>query len=110
MNIETMDKKIKKRAAEITSKDIVTFKTAVDKALDVLCHGTWDARKQCLAVMASADNTKGWPKILWEAREKLVRDDVFSTMDAVQKMLLSKGGGDEFTSDAETDEGTETNG
>ena len=91
MKQETMDFKIKCRAGEIARKKIKYFRDRMLKEVNTLVGDMWSTEaKQCFAVMASEDTTKGWPTSIFQGCEEKLKEEVLSTMDTVQRMLVAK--------------------
>jgi hypothetical protein len=76
---------------------ISKFKDEVKTSLDKLfitsnykyCGTISGIGRTALNVLASDDNMKGWPSILWDEEETRVKDEIMSVMDEVQKMYLA---------------------
>ena len=103
MNPSKFDEIVKKRAHARVQYKIMEFKRKVVEAMrEVTGHqfnnygGTQvdspsyhKPFRDLLQILASDDNTKGWPKYMWEAEEKQVTDDLLKIMDEMQKALLA---------------------
>lgn len=102
MKIETLEEQIKKRAQEEVQKRVAAFKTTVYRTIEDLlgrpstntswikAHGKREDVRNLLRVLASDDNTKGWPSELWRSEEQRLRDEILSRMDELQRVLLAK--------------------
>lgn len=97
MKIEDLEAKITKKAAGETADAIVRFKGAVNKALhELFCPTGYAAphnqpQKAALLILAGELPAKnGWPATLWRTRENAIREEVMSTMDTMQQVLLAK--------------------
>lgn len=123
MDYETIEQKVKKRANERAATKINAFKQAVSDALKELIGtnlalGAYSTAlrdtpglsdegrvaRGCLLVLLSDNNTKGWPKGIWEREAQIVRDEVFATMNEMQKMLAAREKSSDDPQPAESDD------
>jgi hypothetical protein len=101
MNRESLEEQIKKRADERVQERIKRFKEAVVRAANELCgtqhqlnsfsHELPEPLRQCFAAMASDNHRKAWPSTLWADERARVTDEVFATMNELQRVLLARG-------------------
>lgn len=94
LNPQTLEDQIAKRANERVQKRIVQFKSQIVAACNTLFCATGpltSAQKKALTVMASNNDRNGWPKELWVAERDAVTNEVLSTMNELQRVLLVKG-------------------
>ena len=91
MDQMTLEIKVKNRANERVQERISVFKRELRDSLSRLIKNASGVyHKDILSVMASDNDSKGWPSKLWEAEEKAVMDEVLSTMDSMQRILVSR--------------------
>ena len=108
MTFETLEEQIKKRADEQAQKAIWKFKNDVLTAATQLFHGDYmtfdtpDLKKLMECFGRGVVKGNMWPARIWKLREDKLRDEVLSTMDTVQRMLISKGGDGEHSPEEET--------
>lgn len=110
MKIETLEAKIAARADREAQQAVRAFRLALAIALDRLFGGKCDGSdrvkqgyaigldprpgygrdaKLVLDAVLSSDPKKGWPGAIWRNRENAIREEVLSTMDALQRTLVS---------------------
>lgn len=93
MTTEKFRKIIEARAKKRVQGRITMFKQEVGAAAQKLMS-LWPYRhpediKEMFGVMASKDDSKGWPKELWEYEEAQVEKELFAIMDEMQKALIA---------------------
>ena len=102
MDIETLEKKIDRKADAEVQAAISTFRDAVQAAMNKLFATRipyWSDMGQpqyraTLEILAGIRKTSsreggGWPARLWDVRREAIRKDIMSTMDTLQKVLLA---------------------
>ena len=123
MKIETIEEKINLRANENVQAKIKAFKLAITAAMKALfgpghCkyqfgeasfaddenrkkEKTLDDYRAYSAVLRLAGKDSvdhkalPWPTVLWDIERELVRNDLMEKMDLMQKLLMTKDGGNE---------------
>lgn len=97
MDMDTLEKQIKAKAAEVVQGRIENFRVAVLTAAETLFSGStstiWPSRTPCkeaLLILAGERNRKDWPNVLWRVEEEAIREEILSTMDTLQQVLLAK--------------------
>lgn len=115
--VEDLEARITKRARQDVDEAIKRFKKAVRAAVDQLnkdcgnplsyphieaTYTSAEALRVLMPLMGQAgpagnangvSNIEHWPPELWTARENAIREELLSTMDAMQKVLLAKDPG-----------------
>jgi len=97
MRAQSFEKLVAERANKQVQEKISAFRDAVKKALSAL--GGKDLYDPCLNPsirsdgkialgLASDYETAGWPTILWEQEEELVKNQLLATLDVMQKALI----------------------
>ena len=97
MNAQGFQKIVEARANERVQEKIRTFKKGVADILNAFsgrCYcdennSLTSHRRAIVAIMASEDHSKGWPKSLWENERTAVEKELLSIMDEMQKALLA---------------------
>ncbi len=98
MTNEQLQDKISKKVQQDIESGIRVLKASIKKSLNEFLVGasnSWtseftDTDKAILTILASDHPSKGWPSICWETRKKELWDNVLSTMDTLQKILVAK--------------------
>ena len=98
MDLDTLERQIKAKADKEVQNKLSIFRTAVENAAQALCRG-WGPPNCCsyespckelLLVLAGDYSRRKWPRELWAHEEKRIREEILSTMDTLQKVLLVK--------------------
>lgn len=102
MKSKTFDQIVENRANERARERIRQFKVAVSSACKSLVGenrgyvGTTPMEKdwypdfkKVLSILASNDNSKGWPSKIWEEEREKVTTELLHIMDEMQRALLS---------------------
>jgi len=96
MDIKTLDDKIKAKADELTQKEIGLCAKAIQEAVKRLLGFTCAANlrdndeKQVLMILCGEKPSNAWPTRIWTYREDQLRNEILSTMDTLQRVLLTK--------------------
>ncbi|KKL52005.1 hypothetical protein LCGC14_2289830 [marine sediment metagenome] len=94
MTIETLDRKIEAKAREEAQAATYKFKETICRALrellvfDFVSLDDTDGRDALLMVMGEKEAK--WPERIQRVRENRLRQEIMSTMDTLQKVLLVK--------------------
>jgi len=106
MEENALRKKIEAVASNNVQERIRAFKKRVVAALrelhpgierrgwspeDIASHRKWpEDHREILALLASDDNTAGWPKALWDEEEKAVGKQMMGELDILHRLLLTE--------------------
>jgi len=98
MKSEKFDRLVKARANERVQEKIKTFKESCGDAFQKLTdqcsyivsdYEVSDFAKAVFAILISKNNSKNWPRELWEKEEEKVERELLSIMDEMQKALIA---------------------
>ena len=96
MTIKTLEEQIKTKADRDARVALCRFRDAVGKAWKELIGSNFatmsspDSKKAMLVLAGELPATGGWPSEIWRIRESRLRDEVMSTMNTLQQILLAK--------------------
>lgn len=96
MTQDQLNNAIKKEAAARAERDILRFKSTIQQALKDLGFSSVGYAylspkgRQIMTLLASDNPNKGWPSEIWTDRERVVTEEVMSTMNALQKLFIQK--------------------
>lgn len=100
MDRETLERKVSVRANEKVNEAICNFKLQCANAARTLAQATYSLPfsnyerrqifKKFYSIMASDEDSAGWPNELWRNTEEATLKEVLDTMNAMQKMLVAK--------------------
>jgi len=98
MKSEKFDRLVKARANERVQEKIREFKESCGYAFQKLTnqrsyvvsdYEMSDFAKAVFAILVSKNNSKNWPRELWEKEEEKVERELLSIMDEMQKALIA---------------------
>lgn len=94
MRAQSFEKLVTERANKQVQEKISAFRDAVKKALsalggkDLYDNPSIRPDGKIALGLASDYETAGWPTILWEQEEELVKNQLLATLDVMQKALI----------------------
>ena len=90
MTHEELVKKVNTKANWDAQEAIRVFGNETNAALLKLCCGTTPSTEERAKIFKPKISGLGWPSCIWRRREAKIMDDVLSTMNTLQKVLLAK--------------------